>query len=477
MRRTKFTTLLATLFTFAVFASTSQAMDITLRPDLSARLAALKWVYPAPIHEFEDRLDLPYPKWGSSERDVVYLSGTIVLGDFNKFTKWFDLNGKHTMDFVLNSSGGNFVEALKIGSMLKVDPTAGDPLDWNLLVLKEDKCLSACALILAMGSGNIERGATVGFHMGMLPDAKAEQSAKIRDVMDLTYDIVLEYTKLIEDGTQSPMLLREALKHRTHNSFFFLHGGMRSWALGFPSVGQGLSARTISQTGLDMGTVERICQSLGFAQYDRLTVDSQRGIDFAGDFIPVLPEASVPVRDIFGALSTDMIAASLSGTFCSLSRSEVGLISISSIDEYLPGTDTVAIECDNNQRIQGWCAISTDQTAPVTVPLLADALGCSDGQLMKDMPLDPAQQMPSWLEPPRERVGYAKRDVNIRVLPGLGTDPVDTLLKNTDVRIEDCALTDDTQGVWFKIRSDRTTGWVSARFILERAIFPVPVTN
>ncbi|AZV77987.1 hypothetical protein EBB79_08815 [Parasedimentitalea marina] len=171
-----------------------------------------------------------------------------------------------------------------------------------------------------MGRGNIERGATVGFHMGMLPDAPSEQSAKIRDVMDLTYDTVLECTKLIEDGTQSPMLLREALKHRTRNSFYFLLGGICSWALGFPPVGQGLSTRAISQIGLDKGAVERICQSLSFAQYDRLTVGSQRGIDFAGDFTPVLPEAAVFVRDIFDGLATDTIAVYLSGTFCSLSR-------------------------------------------------------------------------------------------------------------------------------------------------------------
>lgn len=104
-------------------------MDITLQPDLSARLAALKWVYPMPNDVFEDQPRLPFPQWGGSKRNVVYLTGSIVPDDFNKFTKWFDRNGKHSMDFVLNSPGGNFVEALKIGSTLKMDPTASDPPD------------------------------------------------------------------------------------------------------------------------------------------------------------------------------------------------------------------------------------------------------------------------------------------------------------------------------------------------------------
>jgi len=71
----------------------------------------------------------------------------------------------------------------------------------------------------------------------------------------------------------------------------------------------------------------------------------------------------------------------------------------------------------------------------------------------------------------------AKRDVNIRAVPGLLTQPIGTLPQNSQVHIEDCALTDDSQGVWFEIKSDRYSGWVSARFILEDTIVLLPVTN
>ncbi|WP_127748544.1 hypothetical protein [Parasedimentitalea marina] len=129
MRRTKIRTFLALLLAVAALTSTAHAMDITLRPDLSARLTALKWVYPMPNDVFEDQPRLPFPQWGGYKCNVVYLTGSIVPGDFIKITKWFDRNAKHSLDFVLNSPAGIFVEALKIGSMLKVDPTASDPPD------------------------------------------------------------------------------------------------------------------------------------------------------------------------------------------------------------------------------------------------------------------------------------------------------------------------------------------------------------
>lgn len=476
-----FFAILSWVLSLSCITGVAQALDIRQRADLSPRLQDLDWVYPAFRPELvgEPR-DPPFKVWNNNPRSTVYLSGAIEPGDADKVARFLEALNAHSIDFVLNSPGGHFIEALRIGTMLKPDPTASDPPDWNFVVLREHQCLSACALILAMGGGMIERGAKVGFHMGILPDDLADSTAQVRDVMNLTYDIVFEYTKLIEDGTQSPLLLREALRHRTSDSFFYLYGGMRSWALSFAPVGSGLSARAISQVGLDIGTTERLCQALGYARYDAMSVDSQRMIDFAGDFIPTMPDAAMLMRDVFERLSSDYVVKPLSGYTCVVSRNGAGSIGIQIYEEFLPGLQGIYPDCHNGAdtgRYLGWCSANPGLTDAVTVPLLADALGCSDGGLLRGRAYDQANYVPNWLDPLGARMGTAKRDVNIRATPGLDTQPIDTLSAQAEIRIEDCAITDDSQGVWFQVSNGSVAGWVSARFILEETILPLPITN
>lgn len=476
-----------------VVSSASHALEFTAREDFLPRLQELVFVYPPadPVH-YDALSHRPVPEIGPPASDrpkVIHLSGQINKGDADRFIAFMEANWFYGQKFILDSPGGNFLEALKIGSWLvnQQDPAASDPPVFDFYVLEGDKCLSACALILAMGGGvgnaMIEQGATVGFHMGILPDEQAERTAKVRDVMNLTYDIVLEYTRLIEDGWQSPLLLRESLRHRTSDSFFYLRGGMRSWQMGFDPVARPNASPTVNLVGLDHGAAIRVCSALLFASRDRLSESAGFMVDSYGDRVPQMPDAAVRLKDIFDGLGSDHITLAFPfESFyvgqCSLSRSSNGDVSVGLIDPELGGSYAPKPECLNSKQMLGWCATREPApTHPLTVPLLADSLGCSGGTLLRTVPEDTYNWQPNWLVRSEGRRGIAKREVNIRAVPGLGTSPIGTLAKGASAEITNCALTGDKQGVFFQIKSGSTQGWVSARFLIEEGLFAVPVTN
>lgn len=484
--------LAALALSLSFLGKTSDAMEVTPRDDLLNALQSLTYLYPpaSPAHyDGEPRIAMPQPQAPMERPQAIVLSGQINKGDADRIIEFHQNNWTYGQVIILDSPGGNFIEALRIGTHLKElqDPTeGGDVPTFTFLVRKGDQCLSACALILAMGGGVgnalIEKGATVGFHMGILPEEQAESTAKVRDVMNLTYDIVAEYTRLIEDGWQSPLLLREALKHRSFDSFFYLRGDMRSWQLGFDPVAKVDTAPQINQVGLDEGTVMRVCGALMHASSRRLPAETQHFMASWGDVTPFLPEAALRMSDVFDELGSNHISTGFPGeqfsiVTCTVSRSGNGDISIGIYDEDMPGNYIDKPKCTSDRRVQGWCAVSNGPTYPLTVPLLGDALGCSDGTLLRTVPDDPDNWVPGWLLRPETRTGTAKRDVNIRATPGLGTSPIGTLFQGTKAEITDCALTNDKQGVFFQVRDGGTQGWVSARFLNEEGLFAFPVTN
>lgn len=476
-----------------VAPSFASSMEFQVRDDLVPRLNQLEYIYPPTSPR--DYSDVRPPAFSGSNfagdngyDAVFYLSGLIEKGDAERFIKFHTDRRYYSQKIVLNSPGGNFLEALKIGAYLKEqqDPMAGDPYAWEFAVLDGDRCLSACALILAMGGSiegpRIESGAEVGFHMGILPEKQAQSSANVRDIMNLTYDIVYEYTQLIEDGLLSPLLLRESLKHRTAKSFYFLHAGMRSWQMGFQPVAKPKNAPTINLVGLDQGAIFRICSAWSYASYDKLSASTQRGIEHFGDYAPRLPQAATRMKDIFDTLGTDLITRKLPDAqfdviTCSVSRNKNGLVSVAIFDPNLLGVEVPPPTCKGSRRMQGWCASSPTPTYPLNVPLLADSLGCSGGVFLKKTPTDLQNWTPDWAEMPSTRTGVAKREVNIRPTPGLGDTPTGTLAAGATAKIEDCAITNDRQGVFFRIRSGSQSGWVSARFILEDSGLMYPVTH
>ena len=482
----------ALALSLSFFGKASDAMEVTPRDDLLKDLQGLTYLYPpaSPAHyDGEPRIAMPQPQAPTERPQAIVLSGQINKGDADRIIEFHQNNWFYGQVIILDSPGGNFIEALRIGTHFKElqDPTdGGDVPTFTFLVRKEDQCLSACALILAMGGGVgnalIEKGATVGFHMGILPDEQAESTAKVRDVMNLTYDIVAEYTRLIEDGWQSPLLLREALKHRDFDSFFYLKGDMRSWQLGFDPVADADIAPQINHVGLDDGAVKRVCGALMHASTPRLPPETRHFMASWGDMTPYLPEAALRISEVFDALGSNHISTGFPAedvpiVTCSVSRSANGDISIGIFDDDMPGNYVEKPTCTSDRRVQGWCAVSNAPTHPLTVPLLADALGCSDGALLRTVPDDADNWVPGWLLRPETRTGTAKRDVNIRSTPGLSTSPIGTLSQGTQAEITDCALTNDKQGVFFQIKSGSTEGWVSARFLNEEGLFAFPVTN
>lgn len=475
------------------FSLHAVSMEIEVREDLLSELQDLVFIYPpaSPAnHDGKKRSPMP-PDFGAPQSgpSVITLTGQITKGDADKFIQYHKNNWAYNQLIVLDSPGGNFLAALRIGSHLQElqDPSGGgDYPTFYFLVRKGDKCLSACALILAMGGGVgnalVEQGAEVGFHMGILPKGQAEQSARIGDVMNLTYDIVSEYTRLIVGGWQPPELLREALKHRKADSFYYLRGGMRSWQMGFEPVARSSAAPQINQVGLDDGTVMRACSALMYSSSPRLPDETRHFIAGYGDFTPRLPDAAVRMQEVFDDLGSDHIARPFPDeTFhivtCSLSRDRRGNVFIGIYDRNLDPNGSSSPTCATSRRSLSWCATKSKRVHPFRAPLLGNSLGCNNGSLLKVGPDNRDNWIGGWSETERERNGKAKRDVNIRKTPGLETPPIGTLKKGSEVQIVDCTMTNDKQGVFFKVRSIQNNGWVSARFIIEDGLFAFPITN
>lgn len=271
-----------------VIGGPTKAADITLRPDLAERLKTLYPIYgelPPGQSIYFDPLFNEQPE----NPMVILLEGPIQKGDAEKLEPFLK-EYRHRFIF-LNSPGGNFLEGMEIGRLLQEqrDGNGGVQL-LGAIVLKEHQCLSACALAFALATlprdagipvRYLEQGATLGFHMGLLPEHLAERTMTLREGMNLTYDVVAEFTALIRGGVTPPALLENALQYRDAKSFFFLKGGILSRFMGFTPVSSDTVSGPLFGYALSMDHVNSMCQILNFSSPgNTLTADEQEWYAF-----------------------------------------------------------------------------------------------------------------------------------------------------------------------------------------------------
>ncbi|ETA51118.1 SH3 domain-containing protein [Ponticoccus alexandrii] len=447
---------LGLVLTLCLFPALSQAVEITQRPDLAPRLEALRSLYNWNWTPESGRV---------SQSTVFYLSGPIVPGDTERVkaaleTTW----GKY---IVLESPGGNFLEGIELGGYISSNMESQDPDIYGVFVLKDGPCLSACALAVALSTSTrdisenadyrfIEHGAELGFHMGILPEEKATQAVEARQMMNLTYDIAQAYASLIMGGVAPPILLAEALEHRTADSFFTLRGGIRTHAMRLSPVGPAHLARAVDSAGLNTTALEAMCYT-AFAAEPRIQksfVDYEWGQLNLGSYTT----PTMPVADFAAQLGSRRMAANHNGAaHCLVELRDDGSVGL----DILPGPPPCTAQDS------AWCAVSGDGRLPdASVALLADAMGCSSGTLTRDAAFWGSDLSGVRKEPypmPLERP--VASGVNMRDAPGMGGARIGSVAAGDTVTVEDCTLVDGPQGVWMKVRAGGTSGWISARFL------------
>ncbi|MCH2094613.1 MAG: hypothetical protein MK160_05785 [Rhodobacteraceae bacterium] len=220
----------------ATSATSARAAEISIRPDLAPHLSKLKTFYGGRSDAFQSQVwD---PSGPGADEGIVYISGPIEKGDAERLEKLIvkdrNANTFHVpipFHVVLNSPGGNFVEAVKMGEFLAQwrYGNGGEPLA-GVFVLNGQRCMSACAMTFSLAvadrdGGSAERfvevGAELGFHMPFLPPGQAAQSAQISAAMDVTYDVMSEFLKLVSSGRVPIALAHNALHYRTADEFLF----------------------------------------------------------------------------------------------------------------------------------------------------------------------------------------------------------------------------------------------------------------
>lgn len=441
------------------FPVAATAMDAEKRPDLVPRLMQLRSIYSQ--------------NWGHSqfnegirEATVFHLSGRINPGDTDRIREAMESTWGKLI--VIESPGGSFVEGIALGSYLKSILENQDPDIYGVFVLRDRPCLSACALAVALATSTrdiafgddsrfIEHGADLGFHMGLLPEAQATQSVEARQMMNVTYDIVQAYTSLIMGGVAPPVLLSEALEHRSPNSFFYLRGGLRTHAMRLTPVGPPILSRPIHKSALMMDTVAGLCRTAFVAAPDirRSFVDYEFGFIDGGNPDP----ATTSLEDLTIRLGSPRIAGSLNGAaHCVVELLDDGTIGLDMIEGPAP--------CEANGR--QFCAVPVDRFTlpPAPVALLADTYGCHSGSLTKRVQfwssdLNGASDYVDDVELAQTAV----REVNMRSQPSLQAAVAGRLRVDQQVEVNDCRIVDDVQGVWMQVRANGQSGWVSARFL------------
>lgn len=435
------------------------AMDAEKRPDLAPRLMQLQSIYsnnwgPARFNE------------GIRDATVFHLSGRINPGDTDRIRQ--TLQSTWGKLIVIDSPGGSFVEGIALGHYLKGILESQDPDIYGIFVLRDAPCLSACALAVALATSTrdiaygddarfVEHGAQLGFHMGHLPEAQATQAVEARQMMNLTYDIVQAYASLIIGGVAPPILLSEALEHRSADSFFYLRGGIRTHAMRLTPVGPPILSRPIHKSALMMDTVAGLCRTAFVAAPDirRSFVDYEFGFIDGSTPDPI----TTSLEDMTNLLGSRRIAGSLNGAaHCVVELFDDGTIGLDMIAGQPP--------CQANGR--QFCAVPVDRFQPRHAPvaLMADTYGCHSGSLTKrgqfwSGDLYGASDNIRDTDPTQ----IAVREVNMRAQPSLNAAIAGRLRAKQQVEISDCRIVDDVQGVWMQVRAGGQTGWVSARFL------------
>jgi hypothetical protein len=445
---------------FALLPLSAHAMEITLRPDLAPRLSALQSLYSANYAPRADRF---------RDASIFHLSGQIVQGDTEKIRT--ALEGTWGKYLVLESPGGNFLEGIRLGEYIRSILENQDPDIYGIFVLKDGPCLSACALVMALATSTrdiaygddsrfVELGAELGFHMGILPEEQATRTVEARQMMNLTYDITQAYTGLIMGGVAPPILLAEALNHRSADSFFYLRGGIRTHAMRLTPVGPADMARAIDGSSLYMDKVNALCRTAFVAS----PIVRKSFVDFEFGYVDQIDPDKSTLSDTVARLGSRRIAASLNGAgHCIVTLRDDGSLGLDMVDGPAP--------CQRDG--QPWCALPESGefgpfgSANASVALLADTLGCHAGRLTRE-----GQFWSGDLYRASDTVvpiGWTRsiaQNVNLRAEPSATAARRSSALSAGDeVEILDCAIVDGPHPVWMQVNVDGQTGWFSALFL------------
>ncbi len=475
------------LICFLTSLASVQAADIRLTPELATRLAPLKPIFGPPLPS--DYVSSSSLEGAGTGQAIITIDGIIEKGDAAKLENMLTSGEPYYKALVFNSIGGSFLEGIRIGEMLQNNLSSQDPSLAGVYVLKGQQCLSACALAFSMASipktpnGDygpdtryVEYGAKLGFHMGVLPENLLAQKAQVQEIMNLTYDVVAAYTKLIKGNLNPEILLEEALKHRTADSFFYLSGGVRTYNMGFTPVTASILAEPAYDYAMSLANISDICQSFIVAAPIRKTLVTY-GYMYVGDFIGL--DQNAPISDLFKQLNSDNFALTTdTGEMCYVSRYKDRQLLIEARES---GHRANCISSNaNDTRLPTWCATSYQAKSRLTVGMLSDVYKCVDNQLVtqfiywgndadvsSDVSSAPAQDSNGWKR-------TISREVNARSEPSLDGAIKTKLQQGSEVQVIGCRITGGSQGVWYQVNSRSGPAWISARFVREIPIFMRP---
>lgn len=480
----------ATLAVLSVLslAAAARAAEIVARPDLADTFRALRPLYHDGARFTPSGPLLPEKTaqgtgWAAPPV-FVELRGPIEPGDAAALERTLWGPDLANIPFrptyvVLDSPGGSFAEGLRIGEVLRRGREGnGGPILQAVLVAEGGECLSACAVAFALaavpadaGSSAryVEVGARLGFHMPYLSDGVATQEIAVGDAMDLTYDVVAEYVRMIANGIAPTALIENALRYRGADAFFLLEGGVLTRFMDFVPVGRGALAAPLAVAGLTKGHALTMCQYLAFSAGRRMTPGEYEfwRLDTSSHAF----DDATPLAEMFGAIGSRRIAIDR----CALEWRDDDTLGIALGS---PGRSCPASALPGDH--DSWCPVPAGDPLPqATTAQLADVLDCHGGRLTLDYyDWDPFNRFleeetaepESWQRPQRLDWQRALTEtVTAMTAPGTAGAVLGTVAAGTTFAVSDCALVADGTGVWLQIETSAGPGWIPGRAVAPPA--------
>ncbi|MEC3862509.1 hypothetical protein VK792_14545 [Mesobacterium sp. TK19101] len=463
----------------------SQAADIAIDNTLLQRMAGLTRMYPvqgpASVQGRRTPVFLAAPSAYSDAApdglvgvgesyDIIRFDGPVVQGDAEKLAQVLRAPTGHPAKFIVfNSPGGNFLEGIRIGEVIQADLASQDPSIRGLYVLNGDGCHSACAVAFTMGADKrsddtrfIEYGAAVGFHMPYLSGDKGDGQIPINEAMDLAYEITAAYNVIITEGLSPPVLLRDALRHRSADSLFILSGNLQAWAYGFTPVARNPLIRPLGWSGITLADVQGMCFT-AFA--------AGRGFKSAADLeFGIVETYPHPDGMLLQELAQQLGSASVTfttqgGAQCQMSLRDDGTMGLLS---WQGGANCLSGRGGPTPSIAP-CASLPGGLNTVRAALLADTFGCSNGvQATAGLSWYNALNSPRLRDDmvfPIRQQTRVLRNVSLRDAPATGGQRLTVLEAGPQTyAITGCRVTNDDQALWLQLATPDGTGWISARF-------------
>ncbi|SNS90353.1 SH3 domain-containing protein [Antarctobacter heliothermus] len=342
---------------------------------------------------------------------------------------------------VMEGPGGSFGEALKIGKIIheNIYFRQDDGL-MGVFVLKGKKCLSACAVAGAWAGRLLflEHGGQLGFHLPFFQGEDAEKRIKASEMLDFAYDIAEAYNELLIEDLAHRELFRQAYKHRTSSSFFYIRTPLLAEQYGFSAVTRGVPAKPVHAQGIGIDLVAKICR-----QKFTLEPSKKGSSDFEFGPAEFYPANTDLLLEILRRNQSDWLSVTGDSRFTDL-RCLVGIDSSSSLHAVVV-RDTKL--CLNGQDEAVCAAKKPERPSLVTNMELSSVLECPFGAY----------------------IGKRERTITRSTNAHTTATPISKVLyrlrAGDKVTVNGCVPTDDNQSVWYKITARNRTAWVSARFL------------